>query len=88
MKKSLVLFIFITFSWILLLAIPQPVHIVPVSTAKNNPFGVDCFHLQGSVAYCVDNTKGIIKAWDASQNVFLQPVFAKLPYAGKANDIT
>ena len=87
MKKSLVLFIFITFSWILLLAIPQPVHIVPVSTAKNNPFGVDCFHLQGSVAYCVDNTRGIIKAWDASKKEFLQTVFAKLPYAGKADDI-
>jgi len=88
MKKSLFLVTIISLSWILLLAIPQPVHIVQVSKDKVNSFGVDCFHLQGSVAYCVDNTKGIIKAWDASQNVFLQPVFAKLPYAGKANDIT
>ncbi|HPB18567.1 MAG TPA: tetratricopeptide repeat protein [Candidatus Cloacimonas sp.] len=88
MKKSLFLITIISLSWILLIAIPQPVHIVQVSKEKANSFGVDCFHLQGSVAYCVDNTRGIIKAWDASQNLFLQPVFAKLPYPGKANDIT
>ncbi len=88
MKKSLFLIAIILVSWILLLAIPQPVHIVPVSTDKVNSFGVDCFHLQGSVAYCVDNTKGIIKAWDASKKEFLQPIFTKLPYAGKADDIT
>ncbi|HPZ02521.1 MAG TPA: hypothetical protein PLI24_07400, partial [Candidatus Cloacimonas sp.] len=65
MKKSLFLITIISLSWILLIAIPQPVHIVQVSKEKANSFGVDCFHLQGSVAYCVDNTRGIIKAWDA-----------------------
>ena len=88
MKKSLFLIAIILVSCIVLLAIPEPVHIVPVSTDKVNRFGVDCFHLQGSVAYCVDNTKGIIKAWDASKKEFLQPIFTKLPYAGKADDIT
>ena len=88
MKKSLSMLAIIFIGWMSLWAIPQPLHKIYVSKDKKDSFAVDCFHLEGHIAYCVDNSKGIIKAWDIHQQSFLQPVFIKLPLKAKVDDLS
>ncbi|MEN6444443.1 MAG: 6-bladed beta-propeller [Candidatus Cloacimonas sp.] len=88
MKKSLSMSVIILIGWAFLWAIPKPLQMVSASKDKKDAFGVDCFHLEGNIAYCVDNGRGIIKAWDITQKAFLGPVFIKLPVGTKINDLT
>ncbi|MDY0152522.1 MAG: tetratricopeptide repeat protein [Candidatus Cloacimonas sp.] len=88
MRRSGLGLVMLVLMWTTLFAIPQPLHVVPVSKSKEAPFGSDTFHIQANIIYTVDNTLGIIKAWDTSTKAFLKPVFAKLPLGTQANDIT
>lgn len=88
MRDALLSLILIILLATTLNAVPQPLHIIPASKSKEAPFGSDQFHIQDNVVYTVDNSLGVIKAWDISTKAFLQPVFARLPLGAKANDIT
>lgn len=83
---------FILLAWLIawggMNAIPQPLHMIPASKTKGAAFGTDYFHIQGNIIYCLDNSSGVMKAWDITKKTFLQPVFAKLPVGTIANDIT
>ncbi|MDD4309340.1 MAG: tetratricopeptide repeat protein, partial [Candidatus Cloacimonetes bacterium] len=69
-------------------AIPQPLHSIPASKAKNNPQQTDKVFLYGTTVYTVDNNRGILKSWDTTKKAFNQPLFSKLPIGGKADDLT
>jgi tetratricopeptide (TPR) repeat protein/DNA-binding beta-propeller fold protein YncE len=88
MKNAGIVLILLALLWTALYAIPQPMHVVPASKSKEAPVAFDQFHIQDNVIYAIDNTRGVIKAWDAGKKEFIQPNFAKLPTGAKADDVT
>lgn len=87
MKKTGLVMILFSLVWGLLTAIPQPLHMIPSSKAKDAPFGTDLFHIHGKTVYCLDAKAGLIKAWDIEQKAFLPDFQIKLPLGTKANDL-
>ncbi len=88
MKKALFIVSTLLILTTFIYAIPQALHLIPVSKSKEAPYQTDLFFIQGTMVYTVNNLDGLIRAWDTTKKEFGKQPFAKLPLKAKANDIT